>query len=571
MSSRFNRCFLFLMLMIVLVISPVFGSDLQKMTREDYAIIKDKIYELKERIKRLEEHKQQQQQQYQYDPEKLASEIDELNEEIEEYTVILEKVERKSLLDIINVSAELRTQFDWFDFKGHDYEPYTEKKLGSELHERVHMMPTNRLRLNFRAYLNNSIKFTSRINMLHHWFDDDYPVYPELNFLNTARKPHNLDLKVERAYIDYFFEPLTNLPIALTFGRVPTTDGLPSDLKENTPRKSTYPGLAYDCETDGVALSALMDEYIPLNHPAIRLLWVRRLDDNTQYFLDQKLSDKYGVYRKDDSAMDTLNIYIGQFETYLPSPLSRTLLMANFLWIPNAPSSDLRYIPELKDFYDEDTALLYADVPESEGEVSKLTLFIESKNIFNTGLDWFFDICFLRSKAKGALRFMFIPEALGMTGEPVLARHAYDIYVNEQTSDNIAHQLAALKTAPPPIGLLNSDGVSDRNATAFHAGFRYTFPIPKLNKPIFGCEYNHASRYWFGINAGSVDELHKLDIRGSVWDFYYIQPITRNFLSRLSCTIAEFDYDDGMSFYHGDPLAIDHRVSQISFMVDARF
>jgi len=566
MTTRFNRCLFFIMLIFVLMIFPVYGSDLQKMTQEDYDIIKDKIVELKERIKRLENQKQQRQN---YDPEKLATEIEFLSDEIEEYADILDKVERKSLLDIVNLNAELRTQLDWFDFKGHDYEPYSEIQLGEELHERVRMLPTNRLRLNCRAYLNNSIKLTARINMIHHWYDDDVPVYPDLNFLNTAREATNLDLKIERAYIDYFFEPIQNLPLALTFGRMPTTDGLPSDLKEKTPRKSTYPGLAYDCETDGIALSALLDEYIPLHHPAFRMLWIRRLDDNTQTFLDQKLSDKYGLYRNDENTMDTLNIYIGQFETYLPEPLNRTLIMANYLWIPKAPSSDLRYIPEIGPFYDTDISYLYADVPDSEGSISKLTFFIESKNIFNTGLDWFLDICFLKTKAEGALKFMFRPEALGLLGEPVLARDAYDIYGS--ISSNHAESLKQLKFAPPPIGLLNSDGISDRDGQAIHLGFRYTMPIPKLNKPIFGCEYNHASKYWFGINAGSLDVLHKLDIRGSVWDFYYIQPITRHFMSRLSYTKVNFDYDDGMSFYHGEPMALDHRVSQISFILDARF
>ncbi|MBF0451384.1 MAG: DUF3373 family protein [Candidatus Magnetomorum sp.] len=564
MTIRLNRFLFFVMMIIVLMVYSVNAADLQKMTQEDYDIIKDKIIELKQRIKRLENKKQQVNT-----PEKLVDEIDKLSDEIEEYSVILDKVERKSFMDIVNLGAELRTQFDWYEFKGHDYEPYTEIKLGEPLHERVNTLPTNRLRLNLRAYLNETIKFTARINMIRHWSDDDFPIYPELNFLNTARKPSNLDLKVERAYIDFFFEPIENLPMALTFGRMPTTDGLPTDLKENTPRKSTYPGLAYDCETDGIAASVLLDEYLPLHHPAFRMLWIRRLDDNTQYFLGQKLSDKYGVYRNDNETMDTLNIYISQLETYLPDPFSRTLLMVNYLWIPNAPSSDLRYNPKLNQFYDTDMPLLYVDVPESEGELSKLTLFIESKNILNTGLDWFLDICFLKSKAKGALRFMFLPESLGFMGEPILARDAYSKYAG--VSSNHDQSLKALTSAPPAIGLLNSDGVSDRNAQAIHLGCRYTLPLSRLNKPIVGCEYNHASRYWFGINAGSVDVLHKLDIRGSVWDFYYIQPINRNFLMRLAYTKVDYDYDEGMSFYHGEPMAIDHRISQISFMLDARF
>jgi len=191
MTTRLNCCLFFMIIITALSVCSVEASNTHKMTQEDYDIVKDKITELKQRIERLEKRKQST-----TNPDKLVHEIDSLNDEIEEYSVILDKVERKSLLDIINLGAELRTQFDWFDFKGHDYEPYTEKKVGSKIHERVRMLPTNRLRMNLRAYLNEKIKFTSRINMVRHWSDDDIPVYPELNFLNTARKPSNLDLKV---------------------------------------------------------------------------------------------------------------------------------------------------------------------------------------------------------------------------------------------------------------------------------------------------------------------------------------------------------------------------------------
>jgi len=545
-------------------IAQLCASDFQKMTHEDYEIIKEKVIELKQRIKRLEKR-----QHNPIDKQQIASQIDELNDEIEEYSEILEQVERKSLLDLMNLSAELRTQFDWFNFKGHDYEPYTTIKIGSEKTEHVRMLPTNRLRLNLRANLSDSFKFTSRLSMTRHWQDDDFPIYPELNFMNTARKPTNLDMKVDRAYIDYFFEPIDRLPIALTFGRLPTTDGLPIDLRENTPRKSTYPGLSYDCESDGIALSLLLDQYVPLNQSALRFAWVRRVDDNTQYFLDQKLSDKYGVYRVDEDAMDSLNIYLAQVETYLPDPLHQTIFILNFLWIPDAPPSDLRYNPSLQPFYDSDTPMVFADVPDTEGELFKFTCFVECKDFLQSGLDWFVDISYLKSKADGALRFMFDPSEQGLPGEPILARDAYDKY--RTISPSHAKELEPLRKAPPPIGLLNSDGESDQSAHAVHLGFRYNLPLSQLNYPKIGLEYNHGSQYWFGVNAGSADKLNKLDIRGDVWDVYYIQPINRFFMTRLSYTQVSFDYDDGMSFYHGEPQEIDHRVSQISIVLDARF
>jgi hypothetical protein len=39
----------------------------------------------------------------------------------------------------------------------------------------------------------------------------------------------------------------------------------------------------------------------------------------------------------------------------------------------------------------------------------------------------------------------------------------------------------------------------------------------------------HKNKYWMGFSNASEDPLHKLDVNGHAWDFYYLQPITKNF------------------------------------------
>jgi Protein of unknown function (DUF3373). len=84
-------------------------------------------------------------------------------------------------MDKIDLRAELRTRLDWYDFKGHDTIPFTSEIIGIEKHERVHALPTNRLRLNLHASISSWLQFHSRLSMTHIWGDDDYPVYPEMN------------------------------------------------------------------------------------------------------------------------------------------------------------------------------------------------------------------------------------------------------------------------------------------------------------------------------------------------------------------------------------------------------
>jgi len=57
------------------------------------------------------------------------------------------------------------------------------------------------------------------------------------------------DIHLERAYIDYF---VPGTPLSLTFGRLPTNEGPPNEIKDNTTRKSTWPKLMIDGESDGI-------------------------------------------------------------------------------------------------------------------------------------------------------------------------------------------------------------------------------------------------------------------------------------------------------------------------------
>ena len=171
--------------------------------------------------------------------EELMEQINTLEEDIEELNQRLDEVETKTLVDRISFGAELRTRFDWFHFEDKDIDDK----------DSVNMLPSNRFRLNMKADVSDNIKFTGRLVVYKNWLDDSITTTRDMN---RSRVPTDTTVKLERATMDYFFD---SIPAALTFGRLPITDGLPTDLRENTPRKSTYPSLAYDVEGEGIALS----------------------------------------------------------------------------------------------------------------------------------------------------------------------------------------------------------------------------------------------------------------------------------------------------------------------------
>ena len=554
----------FLGIMTLLFVFEAFVPAEEKYVTPDKIVpILDEIDRLNKRLDELDQ---------QENSEKL-SEKDQhalylLKDDMEELTEILERVETKSIVDRLEIGAEIRTRFDWYAFSGHDNIPFTSHPQGRKVYERVHMLPSNRFRLNIRAQIIENLKFTSRLTMMRHWSDDDFSVYPEVNFLNTTRVPGNHILKVERAYVDYFFEPHEYLPMALTFGRLPTTDGLPTDLRENTARKSTYPGSAYNVETDGIALSLDLEPLTHFKKSAARFIFSVRYDDNQQYFMGKQYSDKKGIYRVDDKGMDPLYFLVFQLESYLPEYLGEILAIMNVLHIPQASRPDFRYNDELAPFYADD-GLLFTQGEDSLGYLTKYTLFLESKQFLGFNFDWFIGLSYLKTHAKSATEFMLDPSALGLSLPPLHARDAYDLLKNY--GPDYQTQLNALKNAPSPIGLLNNDGKSDHDAHCIEAGVRFGLPLPMKQCPIMGIEYNHGSQYWANFGDGSEDPLHKLATRGEAWDFYLLQPISRFLMFRAGHTVTLHKYDQYLSFYYGEPQATDQKITNTYLLMDAKF
>ena len=542
------------------------AADEVNMSQEEMNSILQKINELENRIHNIKINEK-----LEDTTTDIENDIENIESEIEEVSDILQVVEKKSFVDAIELGAEILTRFDWFTFDGHDFFSFSEEQKGDILHERVRMLPSNRLRINLVSKITNKLNFHSRLVMYKNWADDDYPVFPISNFLNKSRIPSDIHLNVERAYVDYFFKIFDKYQMAFTFGRLPTTDGFPTNFREDTVRKSTYPSLAYDVEADGFGLTIDLNKITFFPKSSLRLVYLRRYDDNEQYRSGNRLTYKEGKFRIDENAESTYSVYIAQLETGLGNLISDSLFIINLNYMPKAPSQDFRDDDRLYPFYYDDTKIIYVDSPDSLAQGCKLTLFLESQNILNSGIDFFAGYGKTKTFGEGSIKFMFNPKPLGLPGEPVLARYAYSKY--KTLIDNFPTfepLLKDLQSAPPPIGILNY-GDSDTEGEAFHVGMRFTFPFKILHNLKFGIEYNRGSRYWLGFSNGSEDPLKKLTTRGKVWDMYLIQPINKYLKIRAGFTLTKQEFDQGLGFYFGEPLSIDHDVNNSYFLIDARF
>ncbi len=453
-------------------------------------------------------------------PEDMADDIDEINDR-------LDAVERKTLMDKINIGAAVRMRFDYFTFKDFD----------ANSAQYVEHMPSTRFRLNLKADITKNLKFHSRLSMQTNWNDWDTAPYWANPPMLGVRGRGDTSLKVERAYVDYFFDLIPRVPMALTFGRLPTTDGLPTNLRENTPRKSVYPALVFDMESDGAALSFDLSDLTDLPGSAFRFVYWRFVKDN----------DISPFLSNDPSGLPDDNVFIFQLETELSGDLRDTLVILNYVYVPTMTPTP----PErMQDIWNDTVAFggpvtvsggsnVFGPLTDNLGSFHIITGYVQAERFLDQPLDWYLGGKYNRINATGP------PASYTITGSP---------------------------QAPPfiPIGFASDLNDEDKNGYAIQAGLRVTFPCSFLKDPKLGLDYNYGSRYLMPGSWGSEDPLNSLDVRGHAVSVYYIQPITRHFLVRAGHTSMKIDYTSNDPWF-GERNAADQYANNTYFLLDVKF
>jgi uncharacterized coiled-coil protein SlyX len=122
---------------------------------------------------------------------------------------------------------------------------------------------TNRFRLNMEVQATEYVSFKGRLAMYKTWGMESNPAatlgspftLDSFNWDgNSTRQPFDNVLRVDRAYFNW--TNIADLPIWLSLGRRPTTDGPPAHLRMNTERMATpiaYMDYAFDGATLGYA------------------------------------------------------------------------------------------------------------------------------------------------------------------------------------------------------------------------------------------------------------------------------------------------------------------------------
>ena len=463
---------------------------------KDYKAILQRLDALQERVDALEKESPSAKSASAVMPQqKLAKDMDDIYDTLDE-------VQTKTLKDKVNFGAELRTRVDNFRVKDHTYfsAPLTK---GTQSNDNSW---SNRFRLNMDAQIRKNMKFSGRLAVLKNFADSDSSSPGIIGDANRAHIPDNSTVKLDRAYVDWVPEGLP-VPLALTFGRHPSSEGPPFEFKENRKRQSTYPSLLFDGEADGIVVTLGLERYTGLKNSGLRFAWGKAYQDD----------DDVDPYLDKPGGLDDSNVYAAFFESEIPG-LKDSLLVLSALRANNMAA----------DFTD---ANINITGTANIGDMDLYGVHAQANNLKDSGFDVFLSLGLNKSHPNGQ----------------------YVTY-----APNGAH-----------LGLL-SDGTQSHSGWAVYTGLRYTVPYAPLNNPKIGFEYNHGSDYWFSFTQGSAELYNKLAARGDAYEIYYIQPFNQNLFMRAGYTWIDYNYKLS-GFHIGDFGQSTETLGNGYLLLDCRF
>ncbi len=459
-------------------------------------------------------------------------EMEYLQDDLEETMERLDAVEKKSLQDKMSIGAEIRIRSDWYTFKQKKgYNAQTDSYYAMDVDEYTPNLLNTRFRLNLKANVSKNLKFHSRLSMFTYWNDQD-----ATKVAAPISRGQGVDefLLVERAYADFFFTlpypVIEKIPMAFTIGRLPLADGLPTNLRENTPRKSTYPAMAYDIIADGAGLSFDLTEYIPLPGAAFRFIYVNLVSDNDM------TSYREGEFPGGNTLLFT------QLEAGLKGRLEGTHIIFNLCYTPSIAPPESSVAAFFAAAMGEGTTMTpKADNPDTLGSITTATLYVQAERFLDSWFDWF------------------------------VSAKAQSVNTADKTAIFLMNNAAqGIVDFPIPFGLLGESNIKNPLGYAFQLGTRINLPVDALKEPKVGIEFNWGSRHAIPAAYAAEDPLRKLDVCGAAFDFYYIQPVSRHFTIRAGHTRVYHEYDTA-AIYYNTRRATDQDITNTYLLFDMKF
>lgn len=445
------------------------------------------------------------------DEDAAASErVDELDERLTYLEDAMDVVEKRAVLDRMQIGLDYRMIINRFSYRG----PDPENPLGTARVDRSSAeIWSHRLVVPMRADITPSLRFTARLAMFKHFGDTDQA--PFLQDFQGTRVPRDAGLRVEHAWLDWFVTDW----LALSAGRLSYLGrNPPGELKEHTGYRIPTWGLNMidgEYEAATVTVTPWRDTLPELYLRGFYISWFSDFDDPR------------GEFGFLGSGQANARILGAIADMRVPG-LDRTYVQLGYLTLPRFPSLAVP-IPDPAFDPDSDAtnapppfdgSLLFPSVlPDSLGTVHSISGLVEA-------LD------------RGVGAGMKLDAFLGAA-----------VTIADPNGQSIQYELpnGAGMRMNTPFFTLVSDGDTTLS-TIVIAGARLSLPQWKLPEPArVGLEYNYGSRYALSFANPSDQLVSKWTVRGQAIDGYLIVPVypDRMFV-RLGVLYLDHQYFNGL-------------------------
>lgn len=244
----------------------------------------------------------------------LAEENTKRINEIEER---LDTIEKKTLVDRINFSMDVRMTLNNYIYR--DKSSDSTKKLGLLRDDGETFGLWNmRGRLKMRALLGDNFMLTAWLSMYKQFIEsapgrydleDISPGYDQ----SRGYYPSNSMIYMERLYLDWFVTKW----LSFSLGRVSSVDGVPADLKYDTVPLGTFPMPLTSAPEDLIFFTLNLKELINLNNSYLRLWYVpiqflsRNISNNLFVGYGDHLQNSVGFFLDVEiPKVNTANLYL---------------------------------------------------------------------------------------------------------------------------------------------------------------------------------------------------------------------------------------------------------------------
>lgn len=383
---------------------------------------------------------------------------------------------------------------------------------------------TNRLRLEMKGKVSSKLTFGGRLAMNKVYGDSSGVKFNTGSFNdiyldgNTTSIPHGDSLHVERIFFHY--KTGTDLvPINVSFGRRPATDGSPLEYKNYSMVGGSPMAPIINWQFDGASLSFGLEEVTSVPGASFKLCWGVGFESDygNSYSLT---SDNY----IDDATFG------GFIATIFNDDLTSVEVNYAHAWDLTDGFTGIMLMPFIPSENSDGT---YSFTQNTGGYISRMEA---SENIGNL------DMITIVTKSNLSLLLADIDLFFALS---------YSHTDPRNVSQNPFYGLMGM-------GLLNSDGeMKSRDGYNVYTGA--VFPMPFNAR--WGIEYNQGSKYWLNM-TGAEDSLvaSKLAVRGSVVESYYAQPLVgKNFFLTLGGVYYDYKYSGS-----GNPLGEPVKISELT-------